>query len=139
MNGSSVSEWDIVKFKTISCPTFPVLSHQVVYQLSTNQHYGYCMCHAIITGDMGEDLSLLEVQLLNNKWLTLAHHIMQYHVSQRNHCKNFKKLVKFIVKIHLPSWFEIKANNRLNDGSQNLFNMIQRTNSFPDIKICKLY
>ena len=63
---------------------------------------------------------------------------MQYYVSQRNHCKNLKKLVEFIVKIYLPSWFEIKANNRLSNGSQNLFNMIQRINSFSNIKICKL-
>ena len=88
LNGS-VSEWNIVKFETIPCPIFPVLLHQVVNELSTDQHYGYCMSHAIITGDMVEDLSLLEVGVPNHsRWLTLACHIMGYFVSQKTQVKS---------------------------------------------------
>ena len=87
LNGN-VSEWNIVKFETIPYPTFPVLLYQVVNEPSTDQYYGYCMNHAIITGDMVEDLSLLEVGVPNHSpWLTLAYRIMGHFVSQKTQVK----------------------------------------------------
>ena len=104
--------------------------------LSTHQCYCYQLCQAIITGDVGESLSLFEVEVLNySRWLTLACHIVHYNVSQSKQSKNLKIIVEFFINVCFPSWFDLKANKKLTDGSGKLFNMIQRINRFLDQRI----
>ena len=40
-----------------------------------------------------------------------------------------------MVKLHFPSWFDIKINKYLTDGPKNPFNVIQRINKFPDSNV----
>ncbi|KAB7494258.1 hypothetical protein Anas_01934 [Armadillidium nasatum] len=94
--------------------------NETLDSLSTDQYYAYRICCSIITGDLDDDLALLEVGPINHsRWLTLA-------------CKNSPLLCIFSE----TNWFHIKVKNKLTDGAGNLFHLIQRVNKFPDLK-CK--
>jgi hypothetical protein len=65
LNGN-VSDWEVVKFKPIPYDGFVMLDNQTVNNLSTDQYYAYSFCWGAITGDVDDDLALLEVGLLNH-------------------------------------------------------------------------
>ena len=56
---------EVANFNPIPYSLFPFLPNDVINDLSTDQHYGYRMCWAIIAGDVDEDLAHLESGLLN--------------------------------------------------------------------------
>ena len=56
-----VSEWLVVKFKNIPNVHFPDIPQSVVDELSSDQHYAYRICMAVIVGSVDEDLQFLEV------------------------------------------------------------------------------
>ena len=131
-----VSKWHVVNFKSIPNPSFPILPNDIIEDLSTDQYYGYRMCWAIITGEVNEDLSHLEIGPLNHsRWLTLACRLLRLYVSQANPEKTLRLIVEFVIKVYFPSWFNIKKNNKLTHGSVNLYNMIARINNFPDQRV----
>ena len=71
------------------------------------------MCWAIITGEVDEDLSHLQIGPLNHsRWLTLACRLPQFYVSQVNPTKNLSLIVEFVLKVYFPSCFDIKKNNK---------------------------
>ena len=136
MLDGSVSQWEVVNFKSIPYPSFPFLSNEVIDDLSTDQYYGYRMCWAIITGEVDEDLSHLEIGPLNHsRWLTLACRVLRFYISQANPTKNLCLIVQFVIKVYFHSWFDIKNNKKLTQGSMNLYNMIVRINNFPDQRV----
>ena len=136
MLDGSVSQWQVVNFKSIPYPSFPFLSNEVIDDLSTDQYYGYRMCWAIITGEVDEDLSHREIGPLNHShWLTLACRVLRFYISQANPTKNLCLIVQFVIKVYFHSWFDIKNNKKLTQGSMNLYNMIARINNFPDQRI----
>ena len=93
----------------------------------------YRICWGVITGNIDDELAFLEVgPMYHSRWLTLACRILRYYVSISKPTKNLKLIAEFIVKVYLPSWFDIKIIKYLTDGPKNLFNVIQRINNFPD-------
>jgi hypothetical protein len=135
LNGN-VSDWEVVKFKPIPYDGFVMLDNQTVNNLSTDQYYAYRICWGVITGDVDDDLALLEVGPLNHsRWLTLACRILCFYVSVLKATKILKLITEFIVTVYFPSWFHIKINKNFTDGAKNLFYLIQKINKFPDISI----
>ncbi|KAB7500854.1 hypothetical protein Anas_10986 [Armadillidium nasatum] len=58
------------------------ISNETLDSLSTDQYYAYRICCSIITGDVDDDLALLEVGPINHsRWLTLACRILRYYAS----------------------------------------------------------
>jgi hypothetical protein len=138
LNGC-VSDWDVTGFKEIYNPKFlEVLESypdEVVNDLSADQHYGYRMCTAVMTGTVTPDLALLEVgPLCHARWLTLACRILRFYVSHKPTSK-LTMLAEFCIKVYFPSWFEIKANKYITSGARNFFNMMQRVDQFPHTKV----
>ncbi|KAB7499914.1 hypothetical protein Anas_14505 [Armadillidium nasatum] len=69
--------------------------------LSTDQYYAYLICCSIITGDVDDDLALLEVGPINHsRWLTLACRILRYYASLVKPSKNLKMIAEFILVPH---------------------------------------
>ncbi|KAB7494927.1 hypothetical protein Anas_11759, partial [Armadillidium nasatum] len=68
LNGN-VSEWKVVKFKPIPYNGFILLGNETLDSLSTDQYYAYLICCSIITGDVDDDLALLEVGPINHSSL----------------------------------------------------------------------
>ena len=122
-----VSSWPVAaNFKSISNPQFVQLPESVVNDLSTDQHYAYKICSAIIMGVVDSDLQYLKVgPIVHSRWLTLGCRILRYYVSMDEPSSNLETLTKFCLQVYFPSWFEIKLNSQLTCGSRNFFNLVQ--------------
>ena len=116
-----VSSWPVAaNFKSISNPQFVQLPESVVNDLSTDQHYAYKICSAIIMEVVDSDLQYLKVgPIVHSRWLTLGCRILRYYVSVDEPSSNLETLTKFCLQIYFPSWFEIKLNSQLTCGSRN--------------------
>ena len=134
-----VSNWPVAtNFKSISNPQFVQLPESVVNDLSTDQHYAYKICSAIIMGVVDSDLQYLKVgPIVHSRWLTLGCRILRYYVSVDEFSSNLETLTKFCLQVYFPSWFEIKLNSQLNCGSRNFFNLVQRILQVPDEAVQK--
>ena len=74
LNGA-VSEWKVVKFKSIPNPKFPVISKSLMDDLSSDQYYAYRICSAVILGSVDANLEFLgRVQpfTLVNTWMSYS-------------------------------------------------------------------
>ena len=72
LNGA-VSEWKVVKFKSIPNPKFPVIPNSLMHDLSSDQCYAYRICSVIMLGSVDANLEFLEEGGLNHsRWLTLG-------------------------------------------------------------------
>ena len=79
----NVRSWPVANFKRIHNPGFPELPNDVIDDLSTDQHYAYRICMAIITGEVDPDLESLDIgPPVHSRWLTLACRISRYYTSQ---------------------------------------------------------
>ena len=134
-----VSNWPVAaNFKSISNPQFVQLPESVVNDLSTDQHYAYKICSAIIMGVVDSDLQYLKVgPIVHSRWLTLGCRILRYYVSVDEPSSNLETLTKFCLQVYFPSWFEIKLNSQLTCGSRNFFNLVQRILQVPDEAVRK--
>ena len=71
-NGA-VSEWKVVKFKSIPNPKFPVIPNSLMDDSSCDQYYAYRICSAAILGTVDANLEFLEIGGLNHsRRLTLS-------------------------------------------------------------------
>ena len=138
LNGP-VSEWNVVAFKPIKNPNFPILPNNIIDELSSDQYYGYKICKAVMLGTVDEDLAFLEVGgLFHARWLTLACRILRYYVSKQQPTSTLTTTVEFCIRVYFPSWFEIKHNHTITYGPKNFFNMVQRIVQFPNHKVKKI-
>ena len=68
-----VSEWKVMKFKSISNPKFPVIPNSLMDDLSSDQYYANRICSAAMLGSVDANLEFLEVGEVNHsRWLTLG-------------------------------------------------------------------
>ena len=99
----------MVKFKLIPYESFVILENVIIDMLSIDKYYAYRICLSVITGDLEEDLVLLDVGPLNHsRWLTLVCFMFQLQTTT---------IVKFIVIVI----FNMVSNRKLTDSSRNLF------------------
>ena len=59
----------------------------------------------------------------------------EFYVSQFNPTRNLCLITEFAIKEYFHSWFDIKANKKLTDGSKKLYNVILKINCLSDKKI----
>ena len=121
-----LTELEVVSFKKIPNPDFPVVAEEQSYDLSKDQAYLYRMCHAIMDGHVPDDLANQETGPLSNaRWGTLANALLQKYASTANPIKQFRDMVHAIVHFYAPSWFQIKTHPRCVDGPKNMLKMVQ--------------
>ena len=121
-----LTELEVVPFKKIPNPDFPVVAEEESYELSKDQAYLYRMCHAIMNGNVPDDLANQETGPLSNaRWGTLANALLRKYASTASPSKQFKDIVHAIVHFYAPSWFQIKTHPRCTDGPKNFLKMIQ--------------
>ena len=131
-----VSEWPVASFKNISNVHFPDLPQAVVDDLSSDQHYAYRICMAVMIGSVDEDLQYLEVgPIVHSRWLTLASRILRLYVSKCNPSENLQSCARFCINVYFPTWFEIKKQSQIVQGAKNFFNLVHRIQRFPHSKI----
>ena len=86
----------------------------------------------MILGDVDANLQMLEVaELCHSRWLILACTIPRFYVSVSDPSESLQTMAQFCIKVYFPSWFDIKRNATISDGSVHYFNMITRIATFP--------
>ena len=129
----AVSEWKVVKFKSIPNPKFSVIPNSLMDDLSSEQYYGYRTYSAVFLGSVDANLEFLEVGGLNHScWLTLGCCILQFYVAQEKPTSNLSTLAEFLIKVYFPGWFQIKFNNKITHGPKNYLNILTQVMGFPN-------
>ena len=124
-------ELPVANFTPIANRNFPLLSWIDIGDLSSDQYYAYKICRSVISGEVSQDISLLEVgPVVHSRWLTLACRILRYYVSKESPSDNLVLLAKFCIHVYFPSWFDIKKHAKFTNGATNFLNMVHRINNF---------
>lgn len=132
----SCQNMPIVKFNCVSSDNLPILSENVVKDLSCDQKYLYDISHMIKTGTINQSLKMRAPgALIHSRFLTTANRILRHYVSQEKPSKNLVTLVNFIIKVYAPMWFSIKSRENVRMGPIHLFNYIKSVRENFDQKI----
>ena len=68
--------------------------------MSSDQFYAYRICQAVISGEMDEDLGMLEIGPLRcSRWLTLGCKLLRFYVTHENPSKSLVTLAEFCIKV----------------------------------------
>ena len=130
LNGA-VSEWKVVKFKSIQNAKFSFIPNSLVDDLNSDQYHAYRICSAVMLKSVDANLEFLEVKGLNHsRWLTLGCRILQFYVAKEKPTGNLSTLAEFVIKVYFPGWFQIKFNNKITDGPKNFFNIFTQVMEF---------
>lgn len=128
-----VFDWGVGKFKQIKNPSFPVVTNEVLDNLSTDQFYAYRICCCVSSGAVDQDIEHLEVgPLYHAQWLTLACQILRLYVSETKPTKNLTTLAAFCINVYFPSWFQIKVQDSISEGAKNYFAVLDRVRKCTD-------
>ncbi|ESN92905.1 hypothetical protein HELRODRAFT_165041 [Helobdella robusta] len=85
------------------------------------------MCSAISAGTVSPNLAIKDPgKLTHFRWLTCTNRIFRLYIGTANPTENLKELVKFIMKIYAPTWFNIKTKSSCKYGLIHVFNMVKR-------------
>ena len=96
------------------------IPHSVVDELSSDQHYAYRICMAVMVGSVDEDFHFLKVgPIVHSQWLILACRILQLYVSKHIPSANLQAITKFCVSVYFSTWFEIKKQSQIIYGAKN--------------------
>ena len=88
-----------------------------------------------MSGYLDPDLQKLQISpIVHSRWLTLACRILRFYTSTKQPSKSLVQLTNFCLKICFPTWFNIKKQNKITDGAENFFKLIERVRQFPTDK-----
>jgi hypothetical protein len=119
----------ICNFKKIRSNPFPTITK---HDLSTDQNYLLAITTAVSTGVLSNDLAMQQPGPISHaRWLTTACRILRLYVATRHPTKELNILVTFIMKVYVPSWFNIKVYNRCINGPQHIYNIIKLSRYLP--------
>lgn len=98
----------------------------VVYvadNLSTDQKYFFEISQAISNGCCSPHLAQQRPGTLNHaRWLTMANNLLRLYVAT----ENLLQLVKFVMKVYAPTWYDIKFHYHFQNASIHFMKIIQR-------------
>ena len=124
-----VESMPVVEFQVIPSEPLCVTPND----LSTDQCYMYHMYEAICTGRLDASLSNRDPgNISHSRWLTTANRFLRLYVSTSEPSENLVKIVRYIMKCYIPTWFSIKYHESLVFGSNNLFGLIKRCKTLDD-------
>ena len=114
----------------------PILSEEIVADLSSDSKYLYKMSLAVQSGpvDFPADLQFASPGSLNHaRWLTLANRVLRLYVSEKKTSIKLRNLVCYIQNCYAPTWFLFKKDFLLIHGSRNLFFLLEQVKRLPEI------
>ena len=62
----------------------------------------------------------------HSRWLTVANRILRLYASTQNPSSQLIKLVKFVMLVYVPTWFDVKLHGSIITGSKLFFNCLRR-------------
>ena len=118
---NKVHQLQLVTFQAVPSDILQI-SSQVVNDLSTDQRCLYEMCQAVSMGKVSEELERCSPGALHHaRWLTRANPIMRFYFSSSNPSNKLKDLVKIVMQLYAPGWFQIKSHPSVSDGARNFW------------------
>lgn len=134
----NIHETKVVNFEAIESPIIEgYITEEVLKDLSHDQRLLFEYCKGIALGEVTNTWYNYKIGPLNHaRWLTLAIRLLCLYTRDKRPNLCLKKLVKFIVQIYAPAWFEIKMASKLQHSPRILFSAINRLNLLPfeDVK-----
>lgn len=119
--------------KFIPLPTNVLDFDGDVKTLSTDQLYLYEMCKAISTGVCSSNLSKRNPGAISHsRWLTVANHLLRTYIGTKEPTPELYVLVKYILNVYAPVWFNIKRNWKCINGPSNLYKLIKESRYLSD-------
>ena len=114
---NKVHQLQLVTFQAVPSD-IPQISSQMVNDLSTDQRYLYEICQAVSMGKVSEELGKRSPGALHHaRWLTQANRILRLYASSLNPSDKLKYLVKIVMQLYEPEWFQIKSHPSVSDGA----------------------
>ena len=123
--------------------TLPVVDFEIVQAngiteidasiLSTDQQYLYEISQVVASGQCTSALGNKQPGKLNHsRWLTTANRILRLYVSSPDPSQNLKDLVDFVMKVYVPTWFDIKSKPQCHQGAGHLLRTFVRSRYMGD-------
>ena len=126
----------VVEFEAIQSETIGIDTD--AYKLSNDQEYLLQIYRAVASGSCPENLSLKKPGNINHsRWLTTASRILRLYISTENPSDVLKTLVKYIMNVYVPNWFDIKCRWSVTNGAKHIFNNLFRIRPFTEDKKVK--
>lgn len=111
----------------------PPLNEDQEKQLSTDAKYLYKIANAVSNGYCPPEIANNEPgPITHARWLTKVCRILRVYVATNNPSENLQILVKYIMKVYVPMYFNIKYYNSVVYGSVLLGKFIQWTQYLSD-------
>lgn len=111
----------------------PELSVEELRKLSTDVKYLYEMAHAVSNGACSIYLANIKPgPVSHSRWITRASRLLRVYVATDNPSDNLKVLARYIIKVYVPMYFNVKYFNSAVYGSALLGKFIQWTQYLPD-------
>ena len=102
------------------------LPMKVVADFSRDQLIGYRYCLAIQRGVMEDNLPAQTIgPMVTSRWLTTAIRVLCKYTRTRRPTQKLIRLVKVILLVYFPGWFEFKHKNHIQDAAINYFFLVQ--------------
>jgi hypothetical protein len=123
-------------FKKIIGADIPILTDDVVSDLSADQKYLYKILQVITTGKIPNNFEKYTIGPMNHaRWLTLANRACRLYISQPKLTpllkKNLFQFVQFIVLCYGPSWFHIKTKPNLKHAPEHVLTAVKSMSKLP--------
>ena len=130
-----LDNWPFVDFNKINCP-LPEMPIEIMNDLSKDQRQLLAYTRLICKGENSPVLQWRLGPLCHSRWLTLAVRTLALYCKTLEPSEKLLTIVKFILFVYAPTWFDIKYHEHWQNGPKNLFNMMVRTRDMPaDIRV----
>ena len=105
---------------------FPRLDN--VSHLSKDQQQLYRICSAFQQGSTTDKVFSEKIgPLFLSRWMTLATRTIKVSASQKTPSPELQALVKYILYVYAPLWFDIRLSPYISEGPKHFYRLIQRT------------
>lgn len=133
--GPSSHSGDIMKVIATSHTRPPVIFEPITFgemphkmddcALTNDQQYLLQIARMVDSGVLDKRVCEKVPGRINNaRWLTTASRILREYVATRKPTKNVKLLVRYIMKVYIPLWFQTKIHHSWICGSKHLFRLV---------------
>ncbi|CAG9834556.1 unnamed protein product [Diabrotica balteata] len=113
------------KFEPIISPVEVLFPDLNKVDLSMDQKYLYDICKIVTKGESPPGFGDRSPGKLNHaRWVTTANRVLRLYIASSSPSDQLKDLAKYVALVYAPSWFTIKCNHKLKDGSSNLWKML---------------
>ena len=107
-------------------------------KLSRDQKLAYHYSHAVQSGIMPDDLVNQTIgPLVKSRWITCGVRIRCVYTRTKKPSKALLRLVKVVLCLYFPGWFQYRHHSHIQDGSRNFYYLVELTHDLPEATDCQ--